>query len=50
MMCDIKKCKKPTYLFYYSHNICRDHWVKHCDSEYDLKKELKIKEEKQITL
>jgi len=44
-MCDVKHCKqKDNELIYYDKEICRKHWIEHCEGKINLKKEFNIKE------
>lgn len=28
--CEVAKCKRPGYLTWYGHTVCKKHWLKHC--------------------
>jgi hypothetical protein len=50
-MCDLKRCKEPVSLIYYSHDICEKHWQLHCAKKIDLKTMLKVMDgPRQLTL
>lgn len=42
--CSVKYCREEPAMSYYGKRICNKHWVKHCHSEIDLKKELQVGE------
>ena len=43
-ICDVKGCRNPMSLIYYSHEICTACWTKHCSDTIDLKAVLNIKQ------
>lgn len=46
--CQVKGCRKESFVVYYGNDICINHWNKHCDEKINLKKVFKIKELRQI--
>lgn len=46
-MCDVPRCNKKDYaLSFYGYSICESCWDDSCEGKLDLKKALKIEEEK----
>ena len=40
-VCECKFCRTEGYLLYHGHEVCENHWSRHCDNadKFDLKKE-----------
>ena len=50
MTCCIPKCREPTEVLFYGHEICDKHWTQHCTGQLNLKHKLRVKDDGQLTL
>ena len=43
-ICEVRRCRKPSYIIYMGKDVCSAHWEKHCDdnNKFDLKKEFNL--------
>lgn len=44
MRCQVKGCRKESFVVYYNKDVCKNHWEKFCDEKINLKKVFNIKE------
>ena len=38
-LCEVKKCKRALFIYFYRRSVCEKHWKMHCDegNKFDLK-------------